>query len=153
VSDNFQQADIEKADVMVGKSYLAGATIFLWGLAATVAQAEVVRCEVANPIRNVMPEWIEYEVNARGTVVNIRDSLRVGLGIDWVEGEVESSGPSQQIYSWDEGFLPTDVSSVDNARVEMRLTRLANGDVSVSAAPTDINTLGQSYQSRATCTP
>jgi hypothetical protein len=40
-----------------------------------IVHADVIRCEIVDRSHRLMPEWIEYELNERGTVVEIRDSV------------------------------------------------------------------------------
>jgi hypothetical protein len=129
---------------------LAGVVMAFPGFAA---QAEVIRCQVQNPSLSVMPAWIEYEVNTRGTSVKVRDAVREGIGIGWIDGTVVRNNGSQFIFTYDDGFLPYDAYENDEGRIEMRLTRLANGRVFVTSFPLDARVLGQSFRSDANCSP
>ncbi len=105
-------------------------------LGALPAMAEVVRCEVTERTHKLMPEWIEYDVNAYGTAVAVRDSLGAQIGVDWVSGEITENTARRFTLMWDNGPMPQDTAWNQLGRVEMRLARLPDGSVHLTAIPT-----------------
>jgi hypothetical protein len=98
--------------------------------------ADIVRCEVSNRSHYLMPEWIEYELRDRETVVDIRDAVGVEHGIDWVTGKVVDNSALRRTFSWDVGMLPVGRDwPGKSARVRMRMTWLANGTIQVIGVP------------------
>ncbi len=117
------------------------------------ADGSIVRCEVTDRTHYLMPAWIEYELRDRGTVLEIRDSVGIAHGVDWVRGEVIENTARRMTLKWDVGVLPIGKDWPGaSATVVMRLVRLADGSLQVTGVPTLVargdNT---TYHGRALC--
>ena len=138
---------------MVLQLKVAGSALLTVFLGVSVAQAEVIRCEITNRSHRLMPEWIEYEIGLRGTVLEIRDSVGAQIGVDWVRGDIVENTARRLTLSWDVGPMPRLPGWYSNGRVLMSMTRLADGTVHVRGIPTTVRG-GEikSYNGDATCT-
>lgn len=121
-------------------------------LAVSAAHAEVIRCEITNRSHQLMPEWIEYEISRRGTVLEVRDSVGAQMGVDWVPGNIVENTARRLTMSWDVGPMPKQEGWFDGGKVLMSMTKLANGTVQVRGKPTAVlYDQGLTYRGDATC--
>lgn len=130
----------------------AGVSVFITLVCAAAAAADIVRCEVVDRTHKLMPEWIEYEISARGTVLEIRDALGAQIGVDWVRGRISENTSRRMTLMWSVGTLPQQDGWWHLGQVNMQLTRLPDGKVLVVGKPSTNTVFGNiSYNGRAIC--
>ncbi|MGL4320542.1 MAG: hypothetical protein ACRCS3_06730 [Paracoccaceae bacterium] len=120
-------------------------------VAASAASAEIIRCEVTDRSHRLMPEWIEYELRERGTVLEVRDSVGAEIGADWVRGAVSENTPNRMTLRWDNGVMPQQNDWWRPGRIAMVLTRIPNGEILVVGIPDNPIEHRQRYNGRAVC--
>jgi hypothetical protein len=130
------------------RTLIAG-IIFLAGTSA--ANADVVRCNVTDRSHRLMPEWIEYELRDRDTIVEIRDSVGERFGVGWVRGEVTENTAQRFSLMWDNGMIPKQDEWWNAGRVVTHLTILADGNILVTGVPAFGLNHNIRYSGRAVC--
>jgi hypothetical protein len=118
---------------------------------AQAAQAEVVRCTVTDRNHRLAPEWIEYEILARGTTVAVRDSNGAAINVDWVTGEIIENSTRRLTILWSIGHMPKQDGWWSNGQILMKLTRLANGSYLVTGTPTTAFANTRAYTGKVSC--
>jgi hypothetical protein len=127
------------------------AALVLVPLLVQAAQAEVVRCTVTDRNHRLAPEWIEYEILARGTTVAVRDSNGAAINVDWVTGEINENSARRLTILWSNGHMPKQDGWYANGQILMKLTRLANGSYYLTGTPTTAFANTTAYSGTVTC--
>lgn len=135
---------------MNGMQGFVQAFVLLLALTGT-AFAEVVRCTVTDRNHRLAPEWIEYEILARGTTVAVRDSNGAAMNVDWVTGKIKENSSRRLTIQWSNGHMPKQEGWIENGQILMQLTRLADGTYHLTGTPTRAYQNTRAYSGQVTC--
>ncbi|MGL4320541.1 MAG: hypothetical protein ACRCS3_06725 [Paracoccaceae bacterium] len=135
---------------MNGLQGFAQAFVLLLALTGT-SFADVVRCTVTDRNHRLAPEWIEYEILARGTTVAVRDATGAAMNVDWVTGKIQENSARRLTIKWSNGHMPQQDGWWRNGQILMTLTRLRDGSYHLTGTPTTAFANTRAYSGTVTC--
>lgn len=115
--------------------------------------AESMLCETKQRTNKLVPQNIEFEINSRGTSVDVRDSTAEGFGRGWIAGKVTLHNNTRTSISWVLEGLPKQIDWWGSGKLLMRMSVMPDGKFRLAVAPTRAQTKNAIYQGSGTCRP